>query len=205
MVLLNHVLQVILVFYLMALTLNKGDSSDLEQLCREFLWGRGESGVPKIPLVAWSTSSQPLANGGLGILSFRKQAQLLKMRCATQLIEGDQTAWVRMAEDLICVDLTCGPFKRERRHWSPSEALLLKVKIHMNSKMINIIINSWEGVLENLHFDAQLDLLLARLSIHQLLSLVEREGNLSDQQQCSIIAYCRVRGLGSAGDFLGAA
>lgn len=135
-----------------------------------------------MPLVAWSTVSQPIFDGSLGILSFRNHARLLKLRCAMQLIKGHPTAWVKMVEDLIRSNLSCSPFKRERRHWSPSEALLFNVKIHTGSRIVNNIIHSWEGVVDNLHFDAHLDKLLARLSIHRLLSLLGRKMDLLDQQ-----------------------
>lgn len=115
LVLLKHVLRAIPVFYFMALSLNKDGLRDLEQICRDFLWGPGESGHPRVPLVAWATISQPMADGGLGILPFAKQAQLLKLRCTAQLIEGQHTTWVRMVEVLIKRELCCGPFKRERR------------------------------------------------------------------------------------------
>lgn len=42
LVLLCHVLQEIPIYHLMVLTLNKGGSDDLEQLCHEFVWGVGE-------------------------------------------------------------------------------------------------------------------------------------------------------------------
>lgn len=142
MVLLKHVLPAIPMFHLMALTLNKGSAANLEQLCRQFLWDPRERGHPKVPLVACATISQPTAEHGLGIFSYLKHSQLLKLCCASQLIESQPTAWVRMAEDLIRMELRRGLLKRERRKWTPFEALLLRVSVHTRSKTTNSILGS---------------------------------------------------------------
>lgn len=42
LVLLRHVLWVVQIYHLMAMTLNKGGFDDLEKLCREFIWGLGD-------------------------------------------------------------------------------------------------------------------------------------------------------------------
>lgn len=68
--LLKHVLRAIPVFYFMALTLNKDGLRDLEKICKVFVWRPREGGHPKVPLVAWVTVSQLVADGGLAILSF---------------------------------------------------------------------------------------------------------------------------------------
>lgn len=66
--LVRHILHVILTCHLMALTLTKAGFDDLEQVCREFVWGPGEQGNPKNALVAWNVITQPLLNGGMGII-----------------------------------------------------------------------------------------------------------------------------------------
>lgn len=87
-VLLRHVLRAIPVYHLMALNLNKDGFKMLEGICREFVWGIGEQGNPKVPLVAWNTISTPTLEGGLSILNFLLHAALLKLWCASQLVEG---------------------------------------------------------------------------------------------------------------------
>lgn len=111
-------------------------------------------------LVAWDTISQPMLEGGLGILSFLKHAQLLKLLCVSQLIESHPIEWVRMAEDLICFELGQGPLKRELRFWSPSEALLLQPDVHTGSRIVNSILASWKLVARNLCFQASRDFFL---------------------------------------------
>lgn len=54
-VLVKHILKAILIYHLMALTLNQEGYKRLEQICREFLWGSCEIGHAKVPLLAWST------------------------------------------------------------------------------------------------------------------------------------------------------
>lgn len=66
-----------------------------------------------MPLVSWDTISQPVLEGGLGVLSFLKHSQLLKLHYASQLVESEPIAWVMMAEDMIRMELRHGPFKRE--------------------------------------------------------------------------------------------
>lgn len=78
--LLKHMLRAMHVYHFMALTLNKDGLVELKQICRGFLWSLDEQGQPKVPLVAWATISQLMADGGLGILSFEKHARLLKLR-----------------------------------------------------------------------------------------------------------------------------
>lgn len=101
---------------IMALTLNKGSADELEQICRQFLWGPCEQEHSKVPLVARDIISQPMLEGRLGILSFLKHSQLLKLCCASELVESQPTAWVRMAEDLIRLELKHGTFKLECMH-----------------------------------------------------------------------------------------
>lgn len=123
--LMHHVLRAILVFHLMALDMNQDGFRCLERVCREFVWGLGEQGNPRAPLVAWAIIVHPTTEGGLVIMSFQEHALLLKLRCATQLIIGSPTTWVEMARILIWDSLRSGSRKKERKTWTPSEALLL--------------------------------------------------------------------------------
>lgn len=81
-VLMKHVLRAIPVFHLIALDMNQDGFKLLEGMCREFVWGLGEQGNPRVPLIAWDIVVQPAALGGLSITSFQKHALLLKLRCA---------------------------------------------------------------------------------------------------------------------------
>lgn len=51
----RHILKAIPVFHLMDLAMNLDGFKMLETMCREFVWGPGEQGDPKVPLVAWDT------------------------------------------------------------------------------------------------------------------------------------------------------
>lgn len=101
---------------------------------------------------------------------------MLKLRCVVQIVQGKPTAWVQMANELIHKELRKGPFKWERQGWRPCEALLLNVKLHTTLRTGNNILNNREEVTCNLCFDNHLDVILGRLSIHQLFDLMYREG-----------------------------
>lgn len=86
-----------LVFHLMALAMNQDGFKSLESLCKEFVWGFGDQGNPRVPLVAWDTITKLTSKGGLDFSSFQDHAILLKLWCATQLVQGADIAWVAMA------------------------------------------------------------------------------------------------------------
>lgn len=52
LVLIKHVIRSIPVYYLMLFELSGDGYQQLEAVCREFFWGLGEQGNPRIPLVA---------------------------------------------------------------------------------------------------------------------------------------------------------
>ncbi|PKI41682.1 hypothetical protein CRG98_037935 [Punica granatum] len=69
--------------------------SDLEKLCRSFVWGHS-SNQRKIHLVNWQTVTQPLARGGLGLrdLSLFNDAILAKK--GWSVITNQGSLWVRV-------------------------------------------------------------------------------------------------------------
>lgn len=86
-VLVKHVLKAIPVNNLMALTLNQAGYTELEKICR-VLWGLGETGHANVPLVIWATIPQSTLGGGLGLRCFQAHAQILKLWCAAQILQG---------------------------------------------------------------------------------------------------------------------
>lgn len=142
----RHVLKTLLVFHLMALDSNRDDFKCLEGICREFLWGPGDNGNPWVLLVAWDTIAQTIGDGGLGILGFKAHAALLKLHCVVQVVFGADTAWVAMASILIRDSLWTGPHKKERKRWTPSEALLLRTPVNTAFGTVNSIFCNWSLV-----------------------------------------------------------
>lgn len=114
-VILRCVLRAMPVYHLMSLCMLKDGFKRLEDLYREFLWGLGDNGDPKVPLVAWSTITKSTKDGGLNFQPFEYQAQLLKMRCTAHIVENFPTEWVKIANVIIKGNLRKGPHKRERR------------------------------------------------------------------------------------------
>lgn len=78
-------------FHLTALVMNQDGFKLLEGLCREFVWGPGKHGDPKVPLISWDTMTKPASEGGLSITSFQDHVVLLKLQCAMQLVIGAET------------------------------------------------------------------------------------------------------------------
>lgn len=72
-------------------------------------------------------------DGGLAFLGFQEHAALLKMRCVSQLIANVDTAWVDMVGVLMRDSLKIGIQKKERKRWTPSEALLLHASMRIAS------------------------------------------------------------------------
>lgn len=70
-----------------------------------------------------------------------------------------------MADILIRKELWYGPNKRERKHWSIQETLLLGARVWVGSKTLNSLLTSWWLVSPNLNFEVQLDFLPLILSI----------------------------------------
>lgn len=198
----KHVLQEILVFHLMALAMNQDGFLLLEGLCREFVWGPGEQGNPHVPLIAWYTVAQPAVSGGLSVISFREHGKLLKLRCVSQLIREAPTVWVDMASLLIKDDLKAGTHKKERKRWSPREALLLQAKIHTSSSIVNFILQNWSAVENRIQFEPSADTVPLQLSILQVLDLMEVAGEGDSQYREDIIAYARVRNIAVVDDLL---
>jgi hypothetical protein len=89
MLLVTHVLQAIPIYHAMFLQSTTKVTQQLTLLCREFLWGRNQSGGKRIPLVAWSTMARPKTMGGLGFKDFttHSDALLSKWVCKPKKVQ----------------------------------------------------------------------------------------------------------------------
>lgn len=201
LVLLRRILRVLPVFHLMALDLNKDSFKCLEGICREFLWGPGDNGNPRVPLVAWDMTVQVVGDGGLGILGFSAHTSLLKLRCVAQVVFGANTAWVAMVGILIGDSLNSGVHKKERRSWTPTEALLLWAQVNTSFGTVNCILCSWNLVAGKTLFNPTVDRLSPQLSMLQILERMEITGYEEDLNWSEVVAYTRARKLFVAVDF----
>lgn len=181
-ILLKHVLRAIPTFHFMVLSLSGVGFEELEQICRNFLWGTAATGKTKKALIRWSAITMEKDRGGLGILTFKDQAMTLKMRHVTKLVTAQAVDWVKMANELISRSLRSGPNKKEQRHWTPGEALLLNGYMQIKgSPTLRMLLRGWDTQIRSLAFQFGLGRIPRSLSIEQLIllffhdKLVDRE------------------------------
>lgn len=71
-VLRRHVIRAMQVYHFMSMSLNPKSYKMLEEVSRNFLWGKGPGEQKKKSLVAWDKIAQSRAEGGLGFDMFRQ-------------------------------------------------------------------------------------------------------------------------------------
>lgn len=80
------------------------------------------------------------------------------MRSIAQLIEGQDTEWVTIANNFIKDALRKGQEKRERKWWEPSCALLLDLEIHiLGSATLRGMLKGWVAAKGTLLFAFRVD------------------------------------------------
>lgn len=94
LVLLRHMVCSIPIYYFMLLDLTQDGFKTLETMYREFLWGLGSEGNPRIPLITWENVTNPKLMGGLGLTNFQTHAKALKIRSISKLFEYYDSEWV---------------------------------------------------------------------------------------------------------------
>ncbi|KAL3685010.1 hypothetical protein R1sor_003032 [Riccia sorocarpa] len=124
-IVLKHILLQIPSYPLLTVGCDKKQAKQLERVCAEFLWGVAPSGKPKKALVAWARMIQPKEKGGLRLPLFLYRSRAMQMRHVVDLLEGRMVEWSRMAVRMLHVKMLTGPCKKERKHWSCGETLLL--------------------------------------------------------------------------------
>ncbi|XP_038974801.1 uncharacterized protein LOC120106025 [Phoenix dactylifera] len=88
----------------------------LEQLFREFIWGR-RSGRGGIHLVAWESVCQPTSAGGLGVQSLMTRREVLAARHVARFVLEPESMWSSLMRAKYGVLVPGG---RMERHLSPT-------------------------------------------------------------------------------------
>ncbi|KAL3684638.1 hypothetical protein R1sor_002660 [Riccia sorocarpa] len=78
---------------------------------RAFLWGLNNEGKEKTSLVGWEIIGRPKLEGGLGLGNFNRQADVMKMRLLTRIMQGDAAEWITLLTTAI---------KKQARNWDDS-------------------------------------------------------------------------------------
>ncbi|KAL3678729.1 hypothetical protein R1sor_021685 [Riccia sorocarpa] len=122
---LKHALATMPTYYLMTLGLTANGYTKLDRICWRFLWGQNKDGSYKKPLISWSRICQEKEDGGLGIRSFKDQAQVFKMSLTSRLLDGVDCEWAHLARELLKAN-----FEKKRKNRGKSrtaeEMLLLE-------------------------------------------------------------------------------
>ena len=153
LILIKHILRAMPTYFLMLLEFTAEGYRELEAVCRRFLWGYSVGGQSKAPLVAWEKICQPKSEGGLGLTEFRTQAMIFKLRFVARILDKHQADWVYMVKAEIKAGLRKGRFKKELKHWSVAEYVLLRPPAHFTSKIVRCLLKSWDLIYPKLCLD----------------------------------------------------
>lgn len=151
--------------------------------------------------IAWEAISRPKPDGGLGILPFEDQALALKMRQIVKLLTGDTKEWTIMVRRIMRNRLYVGIHKKERRHWSPADAVLLCPDLLISgSPILKGMIARWNKSSEHLHFQFGPGSLPSKLSAQQL--LFERNSQTTEQWRIDLRRFMANQGIKSIADLV---
>jgi hypothetical protein len=182
-------------FFLVLLEFTQEGFRRLEAIFRAFLWGYTEDGQSKVPLMAWHKLTRPKSEGGLGLLNFSKQAQALKLRHISKILEGHQSEWTWMVRDDICTGLRRGPLKQETKHWLVEEFLLLLPPIQIFSKITRGLLQGWMTAHQSLCFNPELSSIPYRLTIGQLYCLSLQGSHFQQDEYEALRLYGHSQGV----------
>ncbi|KAL3680463.1 hypothetical protein R1sor_023419 [Riccia sorocarpa] len=168
-ILLKHVLAATPLYQLMSVGLSRDGLEELENLCRNFLWGWNEEGNPKHALIAWERIAQTKAQGGLGWVDLKVMADALYVRQVHRILEGGQAEWIQLARSFILRTLRKGAYQRECSQWSLQETLLLLPLTKVEgSPTLSRMLRSWYKARQKLKRTQEGGELGARMTMFQV-------------------------------------
>jgi acyl-CoA-binding protein len=190
------------VFFLMILDLTQEAFRRLEAICRVFLWGSNEAGNPKIPLVAWNRLTKPKPQGGLGLVNFQSQSQMMKLRFVTKILQNHNSAWVDIAQQHIREALRHGPYRQQVKLWTCQEYLLLQPSVHLKSAALRSLMKGWKLVLPALKLKVTETHLPHSMTLLQLYYLFLQGSPFDPDKYWELKLYAETRGVFNIQDLL---
>jgi hypothetical protein len=190
------------IFFLAILDFTQDGFKSLEAICRGFLWGFTEDGHAKVPLIAWHKLTRQKREGGLGLLDFRDQAQVLKLCHVSTLLGGHQSEWTWMVRAAIQQGLRRGPLKRETRNWLVEEYLLLLPPIKICSRVTRGLLAGWKMVHDFLRFNTVNCQIPHWLTVGQLYCLLLQGAPFFLADYDAVCLYANSRGVFTTQDFI---
>ncbi|KAL3679581.1 hypothetical protein R1sor_022537 [Riccia sorocarpa] len=171
---LRHILTMLPTYHFMTMSLTRHGFKELEKVCRSFLWGFNSEGLPKKSLVGWDTINQPKHMGGLGIGDFTLQADTMKMRLLTRVMQREETEWISLASAILQKQAP-GWNNHLEGDFSLQDFLLLGPRpTHRSARTIRWIFSGWYKVRHRLFFSTTAATLPHQLEIWKLEILVKK-------------------------------
>lgn len=100
-VLIKHILEALPIYNLMFMKTSKTEAEKMENLCKDFLWGRKKIGNRKTPMISWRRLSRPKSEGGLGILTVLDHADALLCNWITKALNDPRSEWAILFKELL--------------------------------------------------------------------------------------------------------
>ncbi|KAL3693293.1 hypothetical protein R1sor_006944 [Riccia sorocarpa] len=150
--LIKHVLSAIPVHYLMTVGFDSKGIDKINRTIRQFLWGLGPGGKPKVSLIGWHKLNRSKEEGGLGWkeLQLRMKAHLAGKILRLLGNSGAKTGWMRLASAIIIKHCSSG----SRKTWTCQEILLLNPGLTIKqAPMLTRMLRSWSAAKKILTLD----------------------------------------------------
>ncbi|KAL3696513.1 hypothetical protein R1sor_010589 [Riccia sorocarpa] len=128
---------------LMTLGLTTNGYKMLDMICWRFLWGLNKDGSYKKPLISWNRIYQDKDDGVLGLRTFKDQAQTLKMRLISKILDGSVCEWAHFARALLHTNFMKKKKHREKTRLAKEILLLEDVGRIQISKTLKNMLSGW--------------------------------------------------------------
>lgn len=125
------------------------------------------------------------------------------MRNVSQLLRGRQIEWTVIARWFIQQTLRTGNAKKERKHWTVEDGLLLDPDITVSgSPTVRGMLKGWSASKESLEFKFYEGSVPAMATVNQVLTLYERSFKSTEETLMKIAIYLSNRNLKCAQDLV---
>ncbi|KAL3681488.1 hypothetical protein R1sor_024444 [Riccia sorocarpa] len=140
------------------------------QRIQETLFGDGTQ--KEKALIAWWKFALKKEDGGLSWTPIKDKVIALQMRNVSHILENKGCEWVDLVKSMLRSQLSKGANKKERRYWSPQEALLLLTQLRIpKAPVLSRMPKNWFIVRKRLKRNGSPQEVPVTFSIQQLVQL----------------------------------
>lgn len=116
------------------------------------------------------------------------------MRHTTKILIGEDKEWATMATEIVKKGLKSVLGKKERRWWSPDEALLLSNEMLITgSSTLKGLLKGWYAKSQHLNFNFSIGKLPQTLTTEQIILLYSRTTEVSETEGMALRRYLAAR------------